>query len=407
MTLKGFLLAFIIFFSVHLNAQTIEDYYRIAAEDNPGLKAKYLDFQASLERVAQVNSLPDPTFTFGYYLTPADGPAIAKLTLTQMFPWFGTLRSRGDVATLNAEAKYQAFLDARNALYYQVSAIYYPLYELRELQEIETGNIQILESFKTIATSKFENGSSSLADALRADITLQDAKVDLTILQEKETGMHAAFNKLLNRPYDAEIKISDTLTVQNTPIVFQPDSILARNPTLASLSLQAQAAETQQSAARKQGLPALGIGLEYDLMDKSTSPEMPNGNQDMIMPMITMSIPIFRGKYKGAIREAELLQESFELKKQDYSNSLISSFQKVQFDLKKQTDLIALYRRQVGTTQQTMNLLLSAYANSGKDFEDVLIIQKQLLKYQQMLVSALVQYNISHAEMDYIMSSNN
>lgn len=404
---KAFLLAMSVFFSAQIHAQTLADYFLIATENNPGLKAKYAEFEASLERAAQVNSLPDPTLTAGYYLTPADAPGIAKFTLMQMFPWFGTLRARGDAATLNAEAQYQSFLDARNALYYQVSSRYYPLYELRELQAIERGNIRILESFKTIATSKFENGSGSLADALRADITLQDAKIELTLLKEKETGMSAAFNKLLNRPYDAPVEIVDTLLVQDAPVPFQPDSILARNPALASLSLQANAAEAQQNAARKQGLPNLGIGLEYDLMDKSAPSEMPNGNKDMIMPMVSLSIPIFRGKYKGAIREAELLQESYELKKQDYSNTLISSFQKVQFDLRKQAQLIDHYHRQVKTTQQTLNLLLSAYANGETDFEEVLIVQKQLLNYQRQVVTTLVEYNISNAEMDYILSNNN
>lgn len=409
MTYKGFLLAITVFLFAHLNAQTLEDYYRIAAEDNPGLKAKYIDFEASLERVVQVNSLPDPTFSFGYFLSPVEtrvGPQRARFSLSQMFPWFGTLSAHGDVATLNAEAKYQAFLDARNALYYQVAAGYYPLYELRELQEIERGNIQILESFKTIATSKFENGSGSLADALRADIMLQDAKVELVILQEKETAMYAAFNKLLNRPFDTNVEIEDTLMVQNIPIMFQADSILSNNPILASLSLQVQAAEAQQIAAQKQGLPAFGIGLDYVLVDKRSDMDVPQNGQDVLMPMVSMSIPIFRGKYKGAIREAELLQESFELKKQDYSNSLLSSFHKVQFDLKKQTELIALYYRQVETTQQTLNLLLSAYANSGKDFEEVLTIQKQLLKYERMLLNTLVLYNVSFAEMDYLLSGN-
>jgi outer membrane protein TolC len=194
--------------------------------------------------------------------------------------------------------------------------------------------------------------------------------------------------------------------VQNIPILFQADSILSNNPILASLSLQAQAAEAQQIAAQKQGLPAFGIGLDYVLVDKRMDMDVPQNGQDVLMPMVSMSIPIFRGKYKGAIREAELLQESFELKKQDYSNSLLSSFQKVQFDLKKQTELIALYYRQVETTQQTLNLLLSAYANSGKDFEEVLNIQKQLLKYERMLLNTLVLYNVSFAEMNYLLSGN-
>jgi len=48
--------------------QTLEEYFRIAAENNPGLQAKYKEFEASMQKVAQVNSLPDPTFSFGYVL---------------------------------------------------------------------------------------------------------------------------------------------------------------------------------------------------------------------------------------------------------------------------------------------------------------------------------------------------
>ena len=132
-----------------------EHYFRVAAENNPGLQAKYKDFEAAMQKVPQVSSLPDPTFSFGYFISPVEtrvGPQRAKFSLSQMFPWFGTLEAKADAASLMAEAKYQLFLDAQNKLYYEVSAAYYPLYELNRLKEIEQKNINILQSYKTIAT---------------------------------------------------------------------------------------------------------------------------------------------------------------------------------------------------------------------------------------------------------------
>jgi hypothetical protein len=95
-------------------AQTLDDYFKIAAESNPGLQAKYSAFEAAMQRVEQVNTLPDPNFSFGYFISPVEtrvGPQRARFSLTQMFPWFGTLKKQGNAAALMAEAKYQSFLD--------------------------------------------------------------------------------------------------------------------------------------------------------------------------------------------------------------------------------------------------------------------------------------------------------
>ncbi len=49
------------------------------------------------------------------------------------------------------------------------------LYELDQWKQIEQENIDILQSYKTIATSKFKNGTSPMTDVLRVDIMLKDA----------------------------------------------------------------------------------------------------------------------------------------------------------------------------------------------------------------------------------------
>lgn len=392
-------------FSILANAQSLDEYFKIAAENNPGLQAKYKSFEAAMERVAQVSSLPDPNLSFGYFISPVEtrvGPQRARFSLTQMFPWFGTLKAQEDVATLMAEAKYQEFLDARNKLLYQVAAAYYPLYELKRLVEIENENISILSSYKDIASVKFQNGKGAMVDVLRVDITLKDAATNLSILEQKKKPLETRFNKLLNRQEDETIIVQDSLYVENLPVTYRRDSLLTSNPLLDELDLKIKASEAQELAATKQGMPKIGVGLDYVIVGQRTDMSVPDNGQDVLMPMVTMSLPIFRGKYKAAQKEAQLMQESYALQKEDAVNRLTSTYEMIWFEIQKQLDQIILYEEQIMTSQQSLNLLFTAYGNSGKDFEEVLRMQQQILKYQKMKATALSDYNIAIAELDYI-----
>ncbi|SHM90342.1 Outer membrane protein TolC [Cyclobacterium lianum] len=386
-------------------AQVLDDYFKIAAENNPGLQAKYREFEAAIQKVEQVNTLPDPNFSFGYFISPVEtrvGPQKARFSLTQMFPWFGTLRAQGNAAALMAEAKYQAFLDARNRLYYQVAAAYYPLYELNQWKEIERENIEILESYKTITNKKFENGVGTMVDFLRVDIMLKDATTNLSILNDKEAPLLTRFNKLLNREEDALVTVEDSLVAQALPDNFRKDSLLTNNPVLEELDLKIASSEASEEVAYKQGLPKFGVGLDYAIVGNRPEVELPDNGQDILMPMVSVSIPIFRSKYKAAVKEAQLMQESYSLQKKDFANTLTSNYEMAWFEIQQQQELIELYDQQIQESNQALNLLFTAYSNSGNEFEEVLRMQQQLLKYEKMKATAATQYQIALAKLNYL-----
>jgi len=396
-------------FSTLTNAQSLDDYFKLAAENNPGLQAKYKSFEAAMQKVTQVSSLPDPNLSFGYFVSPVEtrvGPQRARFSLTQMFPWFGTLKAQEDAATLMAEAKYQEFLDARNKLYYQVSASYYPLYELQKLISIEEENQRILSSYKEIATIQFQNDKGSMVDVLRVDIMLKDATSNLSILEQKQKPLVTRFNKLLNRSDDDNIVVQDSLFTFSLPANYRKDSLLASNPILDELELKIEASKASEQAAIKQGLPKLGVGMDYVIVGQRTDVSLPDNGQDVFMPMVSVSLPIFRGKYKAAQKEAQLMQESYSLQREEAANRLTSSYDMIWFEIQKQIELIQLYEEQIQESWQSLNLLFSAYSNSGKDFEEVLRMQQQILKYQKMKATALSEYHIAIAEMDYITAKS-
>ena len=377
-------------------AQTLDEYFKTAAENNPGLQSKYKEFEAALQKVPQVNSLPDPTFSFSYNI-PKMMSQSAELSLMQTFPWFGTLKAQGNAAALMAEAQYQSFLDAQNQLYYEVSAAYYPLFELNRLREIEQKNIDILESYKSIANSKFKNGLAPMVDVLRVDIMLKDAVTNLSILKMKERPLNIRFNKLLNRYATEEVTINSSLATETLQDSFRRDSLVTNNPMLNALDLKIKSSEASEIAAQKNGLPKLGVGLDYAIMD--------NG-KNIVMPMVSVSIPIFRKKYKAAKKEAQLMQESYTLQKIETSNLLISNYEMTWFEIQQQKELIELYEQQTKESNQSLNLLFSAYSKTVKDFEEVLRMQQQLLKYEKMKATAEVEYHIALAKLNYITAKH-
>jgi len=405
--MKQFINMLLLFFMgiLSANAQILEDYFREAAENNPGLKAKYIEFEAALQEIPQVRSLPDPTVAVGTFISPVEtrvGPQRAKLSLTQMFPWFGTLKAKQDAASQRAEAKYQAFLDARNKLFYQVAAAWYPLYELNRLKKAERENVNILESYKTLAEKKFENGNGTMTDVLRVDIMLDDATTNLEILIEKEKPLLSIFNHLLNRKEDAEVVVVDAINILPLAEQYRRDSLLANNPALNAFDRKVKAGEAAEEVAKKQGMPNLGVGLEYAVVSERSGISLPDNGKDIFMPMVSVSIPLFRKKYDAAQKQAQLEQEQYALQKKNYINALLAEYDNVWFNIRQQQKQIQKYDQQIETSRQTLHLLLTSYSHSGEAFEEVLRMQQQLLEYEKWKARAITEFYIALAKINYL-----
>tara|TARA_R100000951_G_C2643994_1_gene181905 strand:+ start:65 stop:1297 length:1233 start_codon:yes stop_codon:yes gene_type:complete len=389
--------------------QTLEEYFQIAAENNPELKAKYKRAEAAMEKIPQVSSLQDPSLSFGFFISPVEtrvGPQRAKFSLTQMFPWFGTLKAQGNVAALNAEAQFQVFNDAKNKLYYKVAQAYYPLFELYQIEAIEKENKAILETFKTIANAKYENGKGTMVDLLRVDMMIDDVKTNLSILESQKKPLKTRFNKLLNRDQNDSITIPTEVPSIQAQSFDESDSLFAEHPLMEQLNLQIKASEAKVLAVKKQGLPKIGVGLDYVLVGERTDMDVSGNGRDVLMPMVTMSIPIFRKKYKAAEKEANLMRESYQFKKEALDNQLTVQYENALFKIEQQLDLLELYNHQIERTEQSIKLILASYQNTGNDFEEVLRMQQQLLKYQKLSVDVLVKYHIAVEEIKYITSKN-
>ncbi len=391
--------------------ESLNAYLKIAAENNPGLKAKFNDYMAALEKVPQVGTLPDPQFAFGYFINPVEtrlGPQKATLGLKQAFPWFGLLRSKENVATEMAKAKYEIFENSKSNLFFEVKTAYYNYYFTEKAIHITKENMEILRIFKNLSLVKIENGSASIVDELRVELELNDLENQLALFIDSKKVFLTKFNNLLNRGSYELVNIptelwQDELPNENLTLL---DSIYNNNHEVKSIEHKLNAFVNQERAAKLDGLPKFNIGVNYIIVGKNPNSTDPNnGNDALLFPSIGVTIPIYRRKYKAMIEEAKHLQSAEISKKEDKRNTLITVFENTYKDFSDSERRIDLNKKQSDIAKQVLDVLITSYSTNSKDFEEVLRIERQLLSYKLAEQKAITDKNAAIAFINYMLGN--
>lgn len=407
--LGGFFLV-LFFFGINsyqIAAQTLDDYLKTAAENNPKLKSAYAQFDAAMQKAPQVSSLPDPSLTmsaFGRMVETRLGAQEAKFSLMQMFPWFGTLQAKEDASVLMAEAKFQNYLNLRNQLFFDIKSVYAELYALDKTVELKKENLAILDSYRELSLSRFKSGNTPMVNVIKVDIKREAAKTEIKLLEDMMKPLETQFNLMLNREPEITVQVQDTLLFKKQDILLNTEDLFNNHPSVIGLEKQKESYEIQQIVAQKAGLPMLGLGIDYSIISKRTdaNPEM-NG-QDAIMPMFTVTLPIFRKKYNAAKKEAAFMVSSMEQEQEAQKNELQIAYEMTIYNLKKAAQLIALYEKQLISSGQANKLLVSGFSNATIDFEEVLQMNQDILMLQTQKVEAIKNGFTAEAKLEYLIS---
>lgn len=147
----------------------------------------------------------------------------------------------------------------------------------------------------------------------------------------------------------------------------------------------------------------VGLGVDYSIISKRTdaNPEM-NG-QDAVMPMVSVTLPIFRKKIRAARKEAQLMGESIVEQQEAQRNELQNEYEAAIYELNSARKLLDLYNRQIESSGQANKLLISGYSNSITDFDEVLQMNQDVLMYQTQRIEALKNGLIASAKLEYLL----
>ena len=145
------------------------------------------------------------------------------------------------------------------------------------------------------------------------------------------------------------------------------------------------------------GYPMVGLGVNYSIINKNDMSTSSMNGKDMVMPMVTVTLPIYRKKYKAMQTETELMSSANEQNYQAASNSLKTEYYEA-FQLYEDAGRrIKLYENQSQLAKKSLDIMIKSFSASGSGLTDILQIRQQTLDYELKQIKAIVDYNTAIA----------
>ena len=402
--IKAVLMLCTLTFALSVQSQDLQSIIEEALANNPEIQKFDYQYQIASEQINEANSLPNTEFNLGVMaiMPEMDMPMeLFRASVMQMLPWFGTITARENYASSMADAQYVEVTIAKRKLALSVSQLYYLLYEIRAKEIILDKNIGLLESYERLALNSVEVGKASAVDVLRLQMRQNELIQEKEILVQQNKGIQAAMNSLMNRSYDNEVSVASLLEIPEDDN-FQGYEALSLNPELLKYDKLYESVEQSEVLNQKESRPMVGFGVEYIKQDNS--PMITSSYKDMVMPMVSVSIPIFNKKFRSQTRQNELRKQEIQSEKDERLNMLSSELSKA---ISQRNQARIKYNTQVKNLKQAEDaedILIKNYETGTIDFRDVLDIQELQLKFQMGQIETTQLYYLQSAQINYLIN---
>ena len=380
-------------------------YIAEAIRNNPALKSEYQAYQAQMANAQGAGVLNDPQLSVGLFpqaMHHVNGKQLATITIMQMFPWFGTLKAGREQMEYKAQEAYQKFREKSLSTAFNVEKQWYSILATQEKVKAVKQKRALLNDIKKVAIYLYKNYTAGrdtkMSDQLRLDAEEERLKEQTESLETQLTLQKQQFNITMHRQPNAALSLPDSIPLRQMP-TFNWTEIERNNPKLAQYSAIQKAFKSQEEQTRAKGMPMIGVGLQYMLNGKVDMPMMPNMNgKDMVMPMVSVTIPIYRKKITSAIHSAQLMERSAAYNYQSQLDALQSTYLSIEQradDIKRK---LKLYESEVSLLNRTLELMQKEYATGATSLTDILQTTRESIDYDLLKAEANAQYNTITAE---------
>jgi cobalt-zinc-cadmium efflux system outer membrane protein len=387
----------------------LPDYLAYAALNNPGLEAAFNRWKAATERIPQVKALPDPKFNYVYYVREVEtrvGPQRHGLGIAQVFPWFGKLKLRGDVATEAAHAARRRYDAVKLKLFFDVKEAYYEYYFLAKSVAITRESINLAKHLENVARSRYKAAAGTHPDVVRAQVEIGKLEDRYQSLLDLREPIVARLNAALNRPaetdipWPSEIDVEDVNTVDEELLV----RLAVENPELQALDFEIGRTRHAIELAKRDYYPDFSLGVNFIDTDDSSVGSPPDDGKDPVIAMISLNLPLWRDKYDAGVREARAEYYAARHQKKEKTNSLSSQLKMASYHLRDARRKIDLYGDALlPRARESLKVTESGYLAATGSFTDLIDAQRIFLEFALAYERALTDHAQSLAQLEMLV----
>ena len=402
--ITAFIFSFSLFNFHAAGAQELQILIDEALTNNPKIKKFELQYRIASEKVNEVNTLPNTEFGVGFFASEPEtrtGAQRFKVSVKQMLPWFGNITAREKYVSSLAASKYEDITIVKRKLVASVLQSYYNLVTNTAKQVVLNNKMQLLKTYETLALTSVEVGKSSSVAVLRLQMRINEIQQLKSTLEQQYLSEQTNFNKLLNRDKNITIAVLDAMDMPSVDFETNSEKLIF-HPELLKYDKLYQSITQSEVLNQKESNPMIGFGFDYVNVAKRPDMNFGDNGKDIVMPMLTVSIPIFNNSRASKTKQNNLQQAELLAQKQERLNAL-----KVLLDtaINNRTSARIRYETQAKNLKQAKyaeEILVKNYETVAIDFKDLLEIQELQLKFEMNIIESVNNYYIQTTIINYL-----
>ncbi len=392
------------------NVQDLGALVEEALANNPDLKASESRWRMYQQKETPARSLADPRLSFGFSSYPVDSLASDEYAMTgndlrldQSIPFPGKLSLKGEIAAQQADWYRAMYLERRTEIVRMVRDAWYRLYSLDQSLRLVGSNLEVIDQLTRLSETRFAVGEGMQQDVLRAQLQRSRLMDRQLSLERDREAVVSELEALLNRGQGsfAPGALDGALDVQDLERALQ--GMEANRPMLAAYRALIDQYGAQKKLAQRDYWPDLGLWAGYRFRDDN----LPDGGEDFVSAGLSLNLPIFQGKRRAAVADAEYGLSMAQAQYREVYNRNVSALQEVHAQLTKGRDLILLYRTGIiPQAQQSYEAVVSAYQVGRVSFLEVMSALSNLYAYQTEYHRALSDFFRSRARFQQLSGAD-
>ncbi len=379
-----------------------------AFERNPGLQSAKKDWSATLERYSQATSLDNIMQQYSAFIKELNtriGSRRQKQTLSQQFPFPGTLSLKGDIVTKEVNIARENYRIVLRDLITQLKLAYYELVYLGEAVRISDENLKLLKHLESTAFVKYKTGQAGYSDVIKVQVKISKLDNDIITLKEERKTVVAKLNQLLNLPSQFALGLPQPIALRDTGLSLDKLSQLGleKQQEIKRLKLEIERTNLAIELAEKKFYPDFTLGFSY-FEDKAGNLVGVAKQKETFSLKPAAKTQFWFGKNEAYIREARLKYQALQDQLTSLQDKLRYAVKEHYFHLDTAKRNVVLYRDSLlRLAQNALQAAETEYLAGKIDFLNVLDAQAVWLDYSLLYHRSLRDQNQSMAKLEQVI----